>query len=97
MVKGHSNNKGGNSLLPYYGILFQISSILQIIAHVTAFVTPVVDHWLEPSVHKHENKYNQQPQTEWVLKLSVNKHFTKLYLDHQTGRTQIYWKMAPCS
>ena len=52
MVKNHS--KRGNLLLPY-GLLFPISSKGSFIcthptdriAHTTAFVTPVMEHWLE--------------------------------------------------
>ena len=64
MVKDHSNRKKGNPLLPH-GLLFPINSkgsfictIPDRIAHTTAFVTPVVKHWLEREiaqwVHSHE-------------------------------------------
>ena len=54
IVKNHSDSERGN-LLPPHGLLFLISSkgsfICTIptdrIAHTTAFVTPVVEHWLE--------------------------------------------------
>ena len=54
MVKDHSDSERGNPLPPH-GLLFPINSkgsfICTIptgrIAHTTAFVTPVVEHWLE--------------------------------------------------
>ena len=63
MVKDHSESKKGNLVQPLRGILFSISSkgsiicrIPERIAHTLAFVTPVVEHWLEqeiaPSLHE---------------------------------------------
>ena len=56
MVKDHSDSERGNPLLPH-GLLFPINSkgsftctILDRIAHTTAFVTPVVEHWLEREI-----------------------------------------------
>ena len=54
MVKHHSDSERGNLLLPH-GLLFPISSKGSFymhhstdgITHTTAFVTPVVDNWLE--------------------------------------------------
>ena len=53
MVKDHSDNEKGNPLPPHR-LLFPISSkgsfictIPHRITHTTAFVTPVVEHWLE--------------------------------------------------
>ena len=48
MVKDHSYSERGNPLPPL-GLLFTISSkgSLDRIAHTTAFVTQVVEHWLE--------------------------------------------------
>ena len=50
MVKDHSDSERGNPLLPHR-LLFPINSkgsfictILDRIAHTTAFVTPVVEH-----------------------------------------------------
>ena len=50
MVKNHRANKRGNSLLPLHELLFLIrsrGSFICIILHSTAYVTPVVEHWLE--------------------------------------------------
>ena len=56
MVKDHSDSKEEN-LLPPHGLLFSISSkdcficIIQYrITHTTAFVTPVVEYWLEREI-----------------------------------------------
>ena len=64
MVKEHSDSEKGNPLLPHR-LLFPINSkgsfictIPDRIAHTMAFVTPVVEHWLEREiaqwVHPHE-------------------------------------------
>ena len=56
MVKDHSDSERGN-LLPPHGLLFLISNkgsficiIPDRIIHTTAFVTPVVEHWLEREI-----------------------------------------------
>ena len=56
MVKDHSDSERAN-LLPPHGLLFPISSkgsftctIPDRITHTTAFVTPVMEHWLEREI-----------------------------------------------
>ena len=56
MVKDHSDSEKGNPLPPHR-LLFPINSkgsfictIPDKIAHTTAFVTPVVEHWLEQEI-----------------------------------------------
>ena len=56
MVKDHSDSERGN-LLPPHGLLFPINSkgsfictIPDRITHTTAFVAPVVEHWLEREI-----------------------------------------------
>ena len=55
MVKDHSDNEKGN-LLPPHRLLFPINSrgsficTIPHIAHTTAFVTPVEEHWLEREI-----------------------------------------------
>ena len=56
MVKDHSDSEKGNPLLPH-GLLFPISSKgfymhhpTDRIIHTTAFVTPVMEHWLEREI-----------------------------------------------
>ena len=49
MVKNHSDSKRENPVPPH-GLLFLIScngSFICTIAHTSAFVTPVVEQWLE--------------------------------------------------
>ena len=51
MVKDHSDSERGNPLPPH-GLLFPINSkgsfiCIDRITYTTAFVTPVVEHWLE--------------------------------------------------
>ena len=57
MVKYHTDSERGNPLSPH-GLLFPINSkrffymhhSTDKIAHTTAFVTPVVEHWLEREI-----------------------------------------------
>ena len=56
MIKDHSDSERGNALQPH-GLLFPISSKgfymqypIDRITHTTAFVTPVVEHWLEREI-----------------------------------------------
>ena len=56
MAKDHSDSEKGNPQLPH-GLLFPINSkgsfictIPDRIAHITAFVTPVMEHWLEREI-----------------------------------------------
>ena len=54
MVKDHSDSEKGNPLSPHR-LLFQINSkgsFICTIPHTTAFVTPVVEHWLEREIFK---------------------------------------------
>ena len=58
MVKDHSDSEKGNPLLPHR-LLLSINStgsfictIPDRITHTTAFVTPVVEHWLEREIAK---------------------------------------------
>ena len=52
MVKDHSDSEKGNLLLPYRLLLsinskdFYMHHPTERITHTTAFVTPVVEHWL---------------------------------------------------
>ena len=47
MTKDHSDSERRNPLPPLHGLLFSISSRIK---HITAFVTPVVEHWLEREI-----------------------------------------------
>ena len=56
IVKDHSDGERGNLLLPH-GLIFPISSKgfymhhpIDRIKHTTAFVTPVVEHWMEREI-----------------------------------------------
>ena len=52
MAKDHSDSEKGNPLLPHR-LLLSINSkgsFICTIPHTTAFVTPVVEHWLERKI-----------------------------------------------
>ena len=77
MVKDHSDSEKGNPLLPHR-LLFLIGSkgsficiIPDRIIHTTAFVTPVVEHWLEWEiaqwVHPMKDRSDDQSNHEWTL------------------------------
>ena len=57
MVKDHSDSEKGNPLPPHRLLLsinstgfFYMHHLTDRIAHTTAFVTPVVEHWLEREI-----------------------------------------------
>ena len=57
MVKVHSDRERGTEVRPPHGLLFPINSkgsFISIITqtHTTVFVTPVVGHWMERSIHR---------------------------------------------
>ena len=49
MVKDHSDSDRGNPFLPH-GLLLYMHHPTDRIAHTTAFVSPVVEHWLEREI-----------------------------------------------
>ena len=83
MVKDHSDSERGN-LLPPHGLLFPISSkgsfictIPHRITHTTAFVTPVVEHWLEREIAQwvlHHEGSIRRPIAPWVNALTTELH-----------------------
>ena len=57
MAKNHSDSERGNPLPPH-GLLFPIAARVLLyptdrIAHTTAFVTPVVEQWLEREIDQY--------------------------------------------
>ena len=57
IVKDHSDSERGNPLLQQ--VFFYMHHPTDRISHTTAFVTPVVEHWLEQEI------------AQWVSRLSV--------------------------
>ena len=77
MVKDHSDSEKENPMPPHR-LLFSINSkgsfictIPDRIAHTTAFVTPVVEHWLEREiaqwVHPMKDRSDDPSHHEWTL------------------------------
>ena len=82
MIKDHSESERGN-LLPPHGLLFPINSkgsfictIPDRITHTTAFVTPVVEHWLEQEIAQwvHHEGLIRQPIAPRVNALTTELH-----------------------
>ena len=59
MVKDHSDGEKGNPLPPHGLLLSIMHNPIDRIAHTTAFVTLVVEHWLEREI------------IQWVTKSGV--------------------------
>ena len=85
-----SDSERGNPLLPH-GLLFPISSkgsficiIPDRIIHTTAFVTPVVEHWLEREIAQwiHHDRSIWWPIAPWANALTTELHLTP----HNTNR-----------
>ena len=91
MVKDHSDSEKGN-LLPPHRLLLSISFMhhpTDRITHTTAFVTPVVDHWLEWEI------------AQWVHPMKdrcddPSHHERTLYL-WATSRSLYIWSNSPIS
>ena len=79
MVKDHSDSEKGNPLSPHRLLLsinskgYFICTIPDRITHTTAFVTPVVEHWLEQEiaqwVHPMKDRSDDPPHHERTLYL----------------------------
>ena len=79
MVEDHSDSERGNPLPPH-GLLFTISSkgsiiciIPDRITHTTAFITPVVEHWLEREIAQwvcHAGSI-RRPISQWANALTT--------------------------
>ena len=91
MVKDHSDSEKGNLLPPHRLLLsinigfFYMHHPTDRIAHTTAFVTPVVEHWLEREiaqwVHPMKDRSDDPLHHERMLYLwatSRSQHFIKL-------------------
>ena len=86
MVKDHSDSERGNPLPPY-GLLFSISSKCSFniymdhptdrIIHTTAFVTPVVGHWLEWEIAQW---VHHEGSIRWSIAPWANALTTELHL-----------------
>ena len=73
MVKDHSDSEKGNPLMPH-GLLFPISSKGSFtgtksyrIAHTMAFVTQVVEHWLEREIAQWSTPWRIDPTTHCTM------------------------------
>ena len=86
MVKDHSDSERGNPLLPN-GLLFLINSKSSFmchptdrIYHTTAFVTPVVEHWLEREITQwvHHEESIRWPIAPWVDALTTELHLAPI-------------------
>ena len=88
MVKDHSDSERGNPLPPH-GLLFPISSkgsficiIPDRMTHTTAFVTPVVDHWLEREIAQWVHPMKDRPDDP--------SHHERTLLPRATSRSQLW-------
>ena len=86
MVNNHSDSERGNPLPPH-GLLFPISykgsficTIPDRIAHTTAFVIPVVEHWLEREITQwvHHEGSIRRPIAPWANALTTELHLAPL-------------------
>ena len=100
MKKDHSDSNRGNPLPPH-GLLFSISSkgyficiITQhSITHTTAFVTPVVEQWLEREIAQwvHHEGSTRRPIAQWA---TTELHLAPLWLRNQWPTDGIYHRVS---
>ena len=89
MVKDHSNSKRGNYLPPLHRLLFPITSKRSFICttpteritHTTAFVTPVVEYWLEREIAQwvHHEGSIRRHSASWANALTTELHLAPTY------------------
>ena len=74
MVKDHSDSEKGNPLPPHRLLICTIHT--DRIAHTTAFVTPVVEHWLEREIAQwvHPMKDRSDDPLHHELHLALQSH-----------------------
>ena len=60
MVKDHSDSERGNPLPPH-GLLFYMHHPTDRIIHITAFGTPVMEHWLEREIAQWVHPMKDRP------------------------------------
>ena len=92
MIKDHSDSERGNPLSPLHGLLFPISSKVFFICRITlttAFITSVVEHWLEQEIpqwlHHEESTvpWTGTLQRNYILAAFINEvYLIYLYLHH---------------
>ena len=90
MVKDHSDSERGNPLMPHrllFPWVFYIHHPTDRIAHTTAFVTPVVEHWLEWEiaqwVHPMKDRSDDPSHHEQTL-------LPRSYISLQTAREETH-------
>ena len=97
--KDHSDSERGNPLLPH-GLLFPISSkgyFTDRITHTTAYVTPVVEHWLEREIAQWVHSMNYLPrsyisllkQNNPINQFSIKVSFSNIGQDKSKLQKQI--------
>ena len=85
MVKEHSDTERGNPLPPLHGLLCPISNkcaFICTIPHTTAFITPIVEHWLERKIVQWVHISIATGLALWVMKtLSLLEAWAPTVLD----------------
>ena len=103
MVKDHSDSEKGNLLLPHR-LLLSINSKVYMhhptdrITHTTAFVIPVVEHWLEREiaqwVHPMKDRSDDPSHSELCpAPLVVNIHRLRYY-GHNDMFSKYCWSLV---
>ena len=83
MAKDNSDSESGNSLPPLHGYWFRLAARYFLyaptdrIADTTAFVTPVVEHWMEREIGQwlHHEGSIRQPIAPRTIALTMELHF----------------------
>ena len=71
MVKDHSDREREETCCHHY-MLYSFQLAARVLLHATAFVTPVIEHWLEQEI-THERSI-QQPNVPWANALTTELH-----------------------
>ena len=77
MLKDHSDSEKGNPLPPHRQGFFYMHHPSDRITHTTAFVTPVMEHWLEREIAQWVRlpvKRITEPRQVWTIEPGRLKH-----------------------
>ena len=75
MVKDHSDSERGNPLPPHGQGFFNMHHSTDRITHTMAFVTPVMEHWLEREIAQ----WVRRPMAPWANALTTELHLAPFH------------------
>ena len=101
MIKDHSDSERGNPLPPHG--LFDMHHPKDRITYTMAFVTPVVEHWLERDIAQwvHHERSIRRPIAPWANALTTELHLApsnwKTLFCLLIKNANMFWTLLKCA